>query len=582
MLNKILTNPQINDSTSMTANSSELNILDGATATTTELNILDGVNANSTHLNLINGLTANSTELNLLDGTSASHLDINAVANFEETVVANTTEVTIKDGAIDFDIASHDGANGLKLGGTLVTSNAAELNKLDGVSTSQADIDAVTNFEETISATTSAVTITDGAIDFDIASHDGTNGLKLGGTLVTSSAAELNILDGVTANSTEINSALDGITANSTELSILNGVTANSTELNILDGLTSSTTELNLLDGVTSTTTELNLLDGLTANSTELNLLDGLTITTAQLQYLQTTSANVVDLSTTQSITNKGIDADNNTITNIDINAIKPTTLVTQAEGIASNDNETTIPTSAAVKDYVDTSSFTNLSADTLTLSSSLSFSGGLVTGSGAEIDYGGTISFNTLTSTINASSISTNAMFGLSITGAETDGSRTEGTYNGVTHTHSASGASSTLNVVVDSNGKPVLTTTAYGTNFAVNDTITVADSQLGSGGAAALVLTVSAVSNTWQSTLPASSSDGTVKVIVMKDRADTDTSDITITRPGWSASASGFVKFGDKGQTCTLQYLGNSTTGRWYTIGTGSGVSGNTVSFS
>jgi len=40
------------------------------------------------------------------------------------------------------------------------------------------------------------VTIADGAIDFDIASHDATNGLKLGGTLVTSSAAELNMLDG--------------------------------------------------------------------------------------------------------------------------------------------------------------------------------------------------------------------------------------------------------------------------------------------------------------------------------------------------------------------------------------------------
>jgi len=40
------------------------------------------------------------------------------------------------------------------------------------------------------------VTISDGAIDFDIASHDATNGLKLGGTLVTSSAAELNMLDG--------------------------------------------------------------------------------------------------------------------------------------------------------------------------------------------------------------------------------------------------------------------------------------------------------------------------------------------------------------------------------------------------
>ena len=44
----------------------------------------------------------------------------------------------------------------------------------------------------------SAVEITDGAYDFDVASHDGTNGLKLGGTLVTSSATELNLLDGIT------------------------------------------------------------------------------------------------------------------------------------------------------------------------------------------------------------------------------------------------------------------------------------------------------------------------------------------------------------------------------------------------
>ena len=49
------------------------------------------------------------------------------------------------------------------------------------------------------------VTISDGAIDFDIASHDTSNGLKLGGTLVTSTAAELNILDTVTATATELN-----------------------------------------------------------------------------------------------------------------------------------------------------------------------------------------------------------------------------------------------------------------------------------------------------------------------------------------------------------------------------------------
>lgn len=48
----------------------------------------------------------------------------------------------------------------------------------------------------------------------------------------------------------------------------LNGtvVTSSAAELNILDGVTSSTAELNLLDGVTATTTEINYIDGVTSN----------------------------------------------------------------------------------------------------------------------------------------------------------------------------------------------------------------------------------------------------------------------------------------------------------------------------
>ena len=61
---------------------------------------------------------------------------------------------------------------------------------------------------------------------------------KIDGTAVTSSAAELNILDGVTASTAELN--------------ILDGVTASTAELNILDGVTASTAELNFVDGVTS------------------------------------------------------------------------------------------------------------------------------------------------------------------------------------------------------------------------------------------------------------------------------------------------------------------------------------------
>ena len=49
------------------------------------------------------------------------------------------------------------------------------------------------------------VKIEDGAFDFDVASHDGTNGLLLGGTLVTASATELNKIDGYTGTTAELN-----------------------------------------------------------------------------------------------------------------------------------------------------------------------------------------------------------------------------------------------------------------------------------------------------------------------------------------------------------------------------------------
>ena len=64
-------------------------------------------------------------------------------------------------------------------------------------------------------------TIQDGSHNFDVASHDGTNGLLLGGTLVTASAAELNKLDGTSVTTTELDK--------------LNGYTGSTAELNLLD-----------------------------------------------------------------------------------------------------------------------------------------------------------------------------------------------------------------------------------------------------------------------------------------------------------------------------------------------------------
>ena len=64
--------------------------------------------------------SVNSTDLVFLTGDSG--------AATEKLRIDSTGQVTFADGAIDVNIASHDGSNGLKLGGTLVTATASNLN----------------------------------------------------------------------------------------------------------------------------------------------------------------------------------------------------------------------------------------------------------------------------------------------------------------------------------------------------------------------------------------------------------------------------------------------------------------------
>ena len=99
------------------------------------------------------------------------------------------------------------------LGAAAVTTTAAELNLIDGYTGTTAELNTLdvttqgtSEASKVLTADASGdVTIADGAYDFDVASHDGTNGLKLAGTLVTATATELNLIDGYTGTTAELN-----------------------------------------------------------------------------------------------------------------------------------------------------------------------------------------------------------------------------------------------------------------------------------------------------------------------------------------------------------------------------------------
>jgi len=176
------------------------------TSTAAELNILDGVTSTAAELNILDGVTSTAAELNILDG---------------------------------------------------VTSTAAELNILDGVTSTAAELNLVDG--------SAAGTIANSkAVIYSGAGNVNATTFSIAGTAISSTAAELNILDGVTSTAAELN-ILDGVTSTAAELNILDGVTSTAAELNILDGVTSTAAELNILDGVTSTAAELNIMDGNTA-----------------------------------------------------------------------------------------------------------------------------------------------------------------------------------------------------------------------------------------------------------------------------------------------------------------------------
>ena len=195
------------------------------------------------------------------------NLFIDGTANID-SLVADTAD--INGGTVDGAIIG--GSSAAAITGTTITGtsfvigsadiNEAELETIDGVTAgtvaaskaivvdSNKDFTGARNITLTGELDAGSLDVSG---DVDVDGTLETDALSINGTAVTSTAAELNILDGVTSTAAELN-ILDGVTSTASEINILDGVTSTAAELNILDGVTASATDINLIDGITNGT----------------------------------------------------------------------------------------------------------------------------------------------------------------------------------------------------------------------------------------------------------------------------------------------------------------------------------------
>ena len=197
---------------------------------------------------------------------------------------------------------------------------------------------------------------TNSAITQAVVDNININGATIGHTsdtdLMTLASGVLTVAGEVSMTTLDIGGT--DVTATAAELNILDGVTATASELNIMDGVTATTAELNIMDGVTATTAELNLMDGGTsAGTTAVAGGDG--IVTNDAGTMRQTTVDTFDTylaQTTKTLTNKTIDVDNNTVSNIEVDNLKSGVLDTDLSSVSGSDD--TLASAKAIKAYVD------------------------------------------------------------------------------------------------------------------------------------------------------------------------------------------------------------------------------------
>ncbi len=171
-----------------------------------------GTSATSTTL-------ADADRLIVNDGGTMKQVDLTDFETYFETSLDTLSNVTTVGALNSGSITSGFGT--IDTGSSTITTTGL-------ISGGSLDIDDVLINGTTIGHTddTDLMTLSNGTLT--IAGEISVTTLDIGGTNVTSTAAELNILDGVTSTASELN-ILDGVTSTATELNIIDGDTGAST-----------------------------------------------------------------------------------------------------------------------------------------------------------------------------------------------------------------------------------------------------------------------------------------------------------------------------------------------------------------
>ena len=351
------------DGTAISATAAELNILDGVTATATELNYSDtGAAVGTVVASKVVTVDSNKDvssfrNITLTGELDAGSLDVSGDADIDGTLEADA--ITIGGTAIGSIYGAAAGSSSIVTTGALdsgsitsgfgsIDTGSSAITTTGLISGGSLDIDDVVINGSTIGHTddTDLITVANGVVT--VAGEISVTTLDIGGTNVTSTAAELNLIDGGTARGTTAVASGDGILINdggtmrmtnvdtvSTYFSshnvggsnivttgaldsgsitsgfgnidtgsstitttglitggsldiddvVINGTTIGHTDdtdlITLTDGVVTVAGEVSMttLDiggtNVTSTAAELNILDGVTSTATELNLLDG-------------------------------------------------------------------------------------------------------------------------------------------------------------------------------------------------------------------------------------------------------------------------------------------------------------------